>query len=879
MKTIPSKLKQLLAVILCVLTLSGLQAQYPGGGAPAGGRPGGGPGMGMNNGRFYGKVVDDAGKGVAYATVSLYGMKMNTETKQLENTLIDGQITDDRGDFALENLPIFGEFDLIISYIGFSDINKKVSFGLKRPDGQSQGGFSIPQGTNLDVDLGNITLVTSTEVLDEVVVTERKSNVVLALDKKVFRVDQDATAAGGTAEDALKNVPSLTVDLDGNLNLRNGSPQLFIDGRPTTLTLAQIPSDAIETVEVITNPSSKYDASGGQAGIVNIVLKKNKKLGYNGTVNAGFDTQKSVNAGANINVSEGKVNFFANAFYNARRGQNFGVTERTNLFETPNTFVKQVNEGDRGGSFLNGRVGLDWLYDNRNTITFQASAVRGSFDNPSYLNVRTDTLVSGRTAFSEYDRVSESSRIFKNYGLSVLYKHLYVKSGRELTADINYNIISFDNFGEFTNTYQQTNFITKQRQDGTGGTGVWTFQSDYIDPLTPTVKLEAGIRGQLRTVDNNNYNYNQIGDNWVRIPRFTDEYIFDDIVYAAYANVSKSTDKWGIQAGLRAESSFYNGTLADGQTFSNKFPISLFPTLFVTRKINELDDLQLSVSRRVNRPNFFQLLPFTDYSDSLNLSMGNPNLVPEFTNSVEFSYQNIINDNHNFLMTAYYKQANNLITGFQFTETNPDNGQTYVVSTFQNSNSSKAYGLEVTVRNRFGKNVDFSTNANFYNSVVDANNIQEGLVNEQFTYFIKENINLSLPKDFKVQLSGQYRSKTAFTPSSGESRRGGGGFGGGFGGGNSAQGYTTPVWWADLAVSKSFMKRALNVTLSVQDLFRTRIFGSYSETPLFVQTSERWSNFQVVRLTVSYRFGKADASLFKRKNAGENNAGSDMMGG
>ena len=878
MRTIPFQIKYVLASMLVFLCSVGIFAQYPSGPASAGARPAGQP-ANMNMGRFYGKVVDDAKKGVAYATVSLYGMKLNPETKVMENTLIDGQITDDRGDFVLEKLPIFGEFDLIVSYIGFTDINKKVSFGLTMPNGQGGGG--IPAGTVLDLDLGNITLATSSELLDEVVVTERKTGMVLALDKKVFRVDQDATAAGGTAEDALKNVPSLSIDLDGNLSLRNGSPQLFIDGRPTTLTLSQIPSDAIESVEVITNPSSKYDASGGQAGIVNIVLKKNKKLGYNGSVNAGVDTQKGYNLGGNINISEGKINFFANAFYNARRGESFGVTDRTNLYDTPNTMVNQTTSGERGGTFKNARIGLDWLYDNRNTITFQGSIVHGNFGNPSTLAVRTDTLFSDRTAFSSYTRESQSDRVFKNYGASVLYKHLYIKPGRELTADFNYNQIQFDNYGLFVSTYETSSLVTQQRQDGGGGTGVVTFQTDYIDPLSESIKLEAGLRGSMRSVDNNNYNYDFNGTDWIRRFNFTDEYLFDDIIYAGYANISKAGEKWGIQAGLRAESSFYEGTLVDGQTFSNKFPISLFPSLFVTRKLNESDDLQLSVSRRVNRPNFFQLLPFTDYSDSINLSRGNPDLIPEFTSSAELSYQNVINKNHNMLITAYYKQATNLITGFQFTETNPENGQIYLVNTFKNSNSSKAYGLEFTVRNQFGKNVELSSNANFYNSEVDANNIQAGLVNKQFTYFIKENLNITLPKDFRVQLSGQYRSKTAFTPSSGggEGGRGGGGGGYGGGGGNSAQGYTIPVWWADLAISKSFMKRTLNVSLNVQDLFRSRIFGSYSESPLFIQNSERWSNFQVVRLNVSYRFGKADASLFKRKNASENSGGSDMMGG
>ena len=236
-------------------------------GAPGGGGTGGG--QQMNNGRFYGKVVDESNKGVGYATVQLYKMQFDTLSKTMQEVMLTGQITADNGDFTLEKLPVMGDFNLKISFIGYAELTQKVSFGMKAGGGMPAGGF--------DKDLGNIKLVNSSQTLAEVTVTAEAAQTTLALDKKVYRVDKDASTAGGNAQDALKNVPSLSVDLDGNVSLRNGSPQIFVDGRPTTLSLDQISADAIESVEVITNPSAKYDAGGGTAGIINIVLKKEKR--------------------------------------------------------------------------------------------------------------------------------------------------------------------------------------------------------------------------------------------------------------------------------------------------------------------------------------------------------------------------------------------------------------------------------------------------------------------------------------------------------------------------------------------------------------------------------------------------------------------------
>lgn len=867
-----------------------------------GGRPGGNNGGNINAGHFYGKVVGEDGKGVGYAAVQLFGMRFDTTSKTLKETLIAGQITEDNGDFSLENLPVRGDFTLRISVLGYATTEQTVTFGIpapqpggkpqqggnrqpgsgdqpssgQRPGNADRGG--IPAGTNFDVDLGNITIKVDAQVLEEVVVKGEATNVSLSLDKKIFRVDKDASAVGGTAEDALKNVPSLSVGIDGNLTLRNASPQVFVDGRPTTLSLDQIAADEIESVEVITNPSAKYDASGGQGGIVNIVLKKERRIGYNGNIRTGYDSQNAINAGGNLNMREGKVNFFLNGNYNQRNSTGNGETYRQNLFSNPRTNVLQSNENDFGGSFAGLGAGFDWFADNRNTFTLNANMRRGQFEPMDINRVITDTILSNSTASSEYLRTANSMREFNNFGGAFLYKHLFPKKGKEFTADLNYNQFKSDNSGDFETVYTSNNFVTNEMQTGSSNSSFVTLQADYVEPIGEGAKLEAGVRAAIRNFDsdNGNFVFDREENIWVRRPNFADAYEFEDHVYAAYATFSKEFKKWGYQLGLRAESSQYTGRLPESQTeFVNDFPVSLFPSVFVSQKLNEKDNLQFSYSRRINRPNFFQLIPFTDFSDSLNLRRGNPNLIPEFTNSIEVTYQNIFEGGDNLLISVYYKTASNLITTYQFPENDPILGDV-IVSTYQNSNESKAYGAEFTLRNTLSKAIEVTSNLNMYNSRVDASNVESNLVVDQFSWFIKENINVRLPKNFLIQLNGEYRSRAAFSPESGGGRFGGGG-GGWRGSSNTAQGYTKAVWFVDFSIRKDIMKRQGTLTASIRDIFKSRKFGSYSESEFFIQDSWRIRNPQVVSLNFSYRFGKPDASLFKRKNTRTSSDGSELM--
>src|SRR5688500_138894 len=281
-------------------------AQFPGAGA-GGNRPGGG--QQMNIGHFYGRIIDKTtNKGLDAASVQLIQNKLDTVSKKRTDVVIGGMLTSRNGDFSLENLPVFGQYKLVISAIGYKRIEQKVAFDIKMGPGVDRSQLL----SAVDKDLGNIKMEQDATMLQDVTVTGSKPMIQMGVDRKIFNVEKSITSAGGTAIDVMRNVPSINVDIDGNVTLRNSAPQIFVDGRPTTLSMDQIPADAIQSIEIITNPSAKYDASGGQSGILNIILKKNRKTGYNGSVRAGVDSRGRFNAGGDINVRQGKVNFFAN---------------------------------------------------------------------------------------------------------------------------------------------------------------------------------------------------------------------------------------------------------------------------------------------------------------------------------------------------------------------------------------------------------------------------------------------------------------------------------------------------------------------------------------------------------------------------------------
>src|SRR5579862_6651372 len=589
-------------------------AQFPMGGN-------GGNKAAQNIGHIYGKVVDSAGKPVGDASVILLQSKFDSVSKKRKDILFKGLATKSNGEFSMEELPLFGGLKLRISASGFKPYEQVIAFQMKMPAGGNSSSPAQPANamagaSNMlnafDKDLGDIRLTNDVKQLQAVTVTASKPTLKMDIDKKVYNVEKDIVSQGGTALDVMRNVPSVNVDIDGNVTLRNAAPQIYIEGRPTTLTLDQIPADAIESVEVITNPSAKYDAAGGGSGILNIILKKNRKSGYNGNVRVGVNKYGAVNGGGDFNVREGKINLSASAFVNQMRDKTHGTTIRQNLIDTPQTAIQQANYDLNKGAFVFGRVGLDYFASNRNTFSLAGIRVHGSFEPSQVLNINTDSLYSGGISSGYSERMSNTNRQFNASGIQASYKHNFAKEGENLTADFNFFSGKNSNNSLYTTNYYANgqgsaiDNTSLQKVIGEGNNQFMTFQTDYVKPFSTVTKLETGLRASMQKMSNvnDNYFFNDSAKDFIYSPLISSNYNNDNKVYAAYISVTSAIKNFGYQVGLRAESSRYqgndnymteekNGTLNDTLGhFGNQYPVSLFPSLFLSQKLGGKQELQ-----------------------------------------------------------------------------------------------------------------------------------------------------------------------------------------------------------------------------------------------------------------------------------------------
>ena len=805
-------------------------------------------------GKLYGKIVEEPkGGGLEFAVVKLF---LPSTSGAEKDSLVTGAITSSNGSFILEQVPAGKELILKVQLLGYEDLERRVELPL--PSGRM---------ASSEKDLGNFGLALIGVSMDELVIEGVVPDYRIEFDKRVYDVDKNPANAGGTAEDVLRNIPAVQVDLDGNVSVRNAAPQIFVDGRPSTLSIDQIPSDAIQKIEVITNPSAKYDAGGGRGGIINIVMKHNRSMGYNGNLRAGIDMRARYNAGLNLNLREGAFNLFLNGNYNQRKSLTTGETERhtldgpiaTDLFQTQNPISER--------EFTRGNIGLDWFADIRNTFTLSQSYSKGEFNNQDSIFARTDTLHLDHLAYSTYRRISTSDRDFTNLGSSLLYKHLFAKEGTELTADVNYNSTESNLLSHFDNLYNSGE-SSILRQDGITRQSLYTAQSDFSSILNKKNKLETGVRVAVRNYNSSydNYALDPESNAFIPVTGLTVNYAYLDRVYAGYATFSRNLDKWKYQLGLRAESSDYQGELKDTSvTFRNSYPLSLFPSLFITKVLNEKQDVQLSMNRQISRPSFMQLTPFTDYSDSLNITRGNPDLKPEFTHSAELSWQYVFNKQNTFIATTYLKYTTGITIGYQQLEYSSVLNNNVIVSTYANAASSMASGIELVSNNSITKWFGFNTNLNIYHSRIDGSNIVTGLENRRTSWSAKANFTFRIPMNFTFQVMGEYESKKALDTGRGDRGYGGGGMYGGTS--NTLQGYILPKYGIDLSLKKDFLKKQnASISFSVRDVFKSEVNNTHSESAFFVQDTWRQRDTQFYRIQFSLRFGKVDASLFRRKN-------------
>jgi len=802
----------------------------------------------MNIGRFYGKVVDaKTKKPVEYASVVLLWFN--------KDSLIAGGLAKENGDFSLDGLPAYGGYRLRISFIGYKNYETKV--------------YIVPPN-KIDQDLGDIKLEPDEKLLKEVEVTAEKSTFVMSVDRKVYNVDKDLSAKGGTALDAVKNIPTISVDADGNATLRESAVRIYVDGKPTTLTLQQIPSDQIDRIEVISNPSVKFEAST-TGGILNVVLKKNSKPGYNGMLMANVGTGDRYGGMGNINIKESPFNFSLMYTYNQGINNNNGFTRRTDLLnDTVADYYNQDNVTRMSNMFHFGRLSVDYNVNNRNTITLAGNVVKGDFNSSDVQNY--ELLLGNKAPVSNGYRVNDSKWGFVNYTTQLMYKKTYPRVGKELTIDANHNYSNSHTQYQFNSYDKDMNGVELpfspwlQNNKGGSNNNQYILQVDYANPINEKSKIELGLRGFYKNSlsFNNTANYSYITSQYEKDSIMSNRYVIDDMVNAAYINyMSKTFWDIGYQAGLRFEQTFFKGTLADKNlSFEYNYPgslntlqNSLFPAIYLSKKLGTKHEVQFNISRKIERPNFFQAMPFVMFSDKKNYRIGNPALKPEFINIAEINYNNIF-DKGNWLVSAYGRLSEQPITNSAYPS---DADSTVLVNTFVNGKNSLRYGLENTLRYTFFKKLTATINFDAYyvylTSGIIAN--QPSTVTEGWSYKGKLTLSYSLPWLMTLQVNGTYDAPKVII-----------------------NGRTLDMYFMDISLNKMIStKWVFNLTLS--DVFNSKRMGTYLETDFYVQDLSRRRETRYLKFSVTYLFGKFDSSIFKNRGKKGNNQdmNQDGMGG
>lgn len=810
-----------------------------------------------SNGVF-GKITDAlTGKPLEAVSVQLYlkGVYGN-------DSLVNALLTKANGDFRFSSLPKADSFKLVISSLAYAAKNLTVLFtpGNVR---------NIPETVFFEKDLGNIALEQDATTLAAVVVrSTTKPALEMGIDRKVFNVEKSLTATGGTAIDVMKNIPSVSVDVEGNVQLRNSQPQIFVDGRPTILTLDQIPSDNIETIELITNPSAKFDAASS-GGIINIVLKKNKRIGLNGVISIGGGYPDIYNSNLAINARQGKVNLFASGSINQSGGIARGESLRENRVNgVADNFFNQFSSNARLRRFNSIRFGLDYFLDNRNTLSFTQGIVDGRFINREeqdqfYYN-KTGTLQ--RTG----DRLTENRAGFNRYNSQLNFTHKFPENGKELTANINYNSGSGNNLSNITNAFYNNDGspyapVARVRNDGSNKNKQVTLQLDYVDPIGENAKLETGLRSYINDV-NSSFAAFSLGNGVETKLPLSNNIRYKETVHAGYITYSNKINSFSYQAGLRAEYSEFEGELLDSaRTFGYTYPNSwdrlldgFFPSLFLTKSINENTDIQFNYSRRIRRPNFRQLNPFVDITDPVNLNQGNPQLQPEFTNSFEFNY-NTKYKSGSFLAVFYFRNNQRDITRFSDTITAAQYQQlnnaavdpNAILNTFINAQYTNRMGAEFTLQHKIGEDFDLTPSVNMQYRKVKAIVGKLDLSNQGFNWEGKLIANYRFPtkqtsffKNLSLQMIGEYESMEV-----------------------TAQGKSLEQYSIDMAIRKDFLKdKKASLTFALNDVFNTNRSGNIFDTDLFYQTGYNRRNVRNFRLTFSYKFGSATFKLFNNRN-------------
>ncbi|MEL7251290.1 MAG: TonB-dependent receptor [Bacteroidota bacterium] len=756
-----------------------------------------------------GKVLTPDGESAMFATVII----SNPETEEV----ITAANTDLDGNFELQTSST--QFDVAITYVGFAE---------KRID-------DISVIDNF-LDMGSIELQEDVALLDEVLVVGERSTTEIQLDKRVFNVGKDLNARGGSALNVLENVPSVQVDVEGNVSLRgSGGVRILINGRPNGLVgdggqgLRALTADMIEQIEVITNPSARYEAEGA-AGVINIILKKDRRKGFNGSFDVNAGLPESYGGAANLNYRSGKLNWFTNYGLNYRTRIGRSSVEQ-DLFTDNGIFrTEQIGDRDRTGLNHNFRAGVDYNFDEKTTLT-----LAGRYNIGDDNNINTTTYLDfldgdflGRTIRTDRETEAEEET-----EMSLSFRKEYTSKKHVLTADIRYqdevetessdlrnNIFSDLESGEgildlvqrSANREANTNLI---------------FQTDYTLPFGENGKFEAGARIGIRTITNDFTVEELENDIYETLPEFTNEFFYDENIYAAYLMYGNKKGNLSYQVGLRPEYTGIKTELVTTAEVNDRDFLNFFPSANLGYEFSETKTLQFSYSRRISRPSFWSLNPFFTFSDDRNFWSGNPDLNPEFSHNVELGFLRILEKGSVFA-SAYYRRTTGVTERIQ--RVNPD-GTT--ITRPENLATQDNLGFELTANYKLASWLKLNGDLNLFQEIIDGGEEFPELQAETFTWFTRATARFDLKERTEGQIRFNYQAPRQTT-----------------------QGRTRSLWRMDLALSHEVLKGNGSLTLSVRDVFNTRIRRRIVRGENFIRENQFQWQGTVANLALNYRINQ-----------------------
>jgi len=784
------------------------QTHYPGAGKKEGAQ--------NSPGSVTGTIVDSlSGKKIGYASIGVY--------KENSNKTVSGVIANADGEFLISNLP-HGKYKMKITFMGYNAKNiDSIIISDKTPSAS----------------LGLIGIGQKSLQIQGVEVTASRNPIEIQVDKMVVSVEKTLPAAGGSVIDVLKNTPSVSVDVDNNVSLRGNSNITFLlDGKPSgsisASMLEQIPASAIENIEIVTNPSAKYDADGS-AGIINLVMKKHKEMNWNGMLQANAGTKDNYGSSVNFNYKKDDFNIYGS--YDDRfnhRSMSGNIYRETNS-SAGTSYLEQQMSNDFHGSSHNFKTGIDYSFDDKNSISASVLYNTGKRNNSQ--NQNADALDSVQNLVSNYVTKNRGNNNGESFDYLLSYKKVFTKPGHELTSDLYYTRSTHDEDNSRNITYSNLADPALQNTYSANANKLFSFKADYVQPFSESDKFEAGYKVILRNrdINYNVFDYNYTVNDWINDLTQSNAFLYKEQIHAAYVMYSGAYAKLKYQVGLRLEEALTKSVLNTEGNEREKDYFSPIPTIHFSQELADGHELKLSYSRRLNRPQMQLINPFIRYNDPQNAFVGNPYLKPEYTDSYEFGY-NYFHNSSSIFTNLFFKQVNDNINSISKLI---DNNVT--LNSYSNIDKQISYGVEVNGFHQLLKWWSINGGVSYYASKFEGDfpGAYSSKTSDLWNARLMTIISFGWDVDF--QFNGFYASKN-ITP----------------------QGETKSMFFSDVALKKSLLDKKMSISLRVSDPFKSIKFRNETYGTNFYNSVDFRPSSQIFSLSVTYNLNNFK-NIFDKK--------------